>query len=289
MPILVESNKATATARNTGANQQVLEGPVIKYALATTEQEFATVAAAKTLATWKTDVALKKIIPFFEHEEYAIADTEDTKFEGNKSYITATGEKIRTCNMMIGLPSHNAVASYHGKTMRLYEFTDRQEIKAISLDGVKVKGQLVTLEVLKRVDAVKDKPAYTPIRLKYKDFHEFENDGHILRPEWSPVVEVKGILDAVIEVVSASATSVKFKVLENDTKDPITSLETADLPFKTSVGTPVSHVLIPADANGVYEFTGTGFVTGNVISGNGVLAKTEDSYEILKPQAITVV
>jgi hypothetical protein len=34
MPILVESNKATATARNTGANGQVLEGPVIKYALA---------------------------------------------------------------------------------------------------------------------------------------------------------------------------------------------------------------------------------------------------------------
>jgi hypothetical protein len=75
MPILVESNKATATARNTGANGQVLEGPVIKYALATTEQEFATVAAAKALTNWKADVALKKIIPFFELEELAIGDT----------------------------------------------------------------------------------------------------------------------------------------------------------------------------------------------------------------------
>jgi hypothetical protein len=88
MPILVESNKATATARNTGANGQVLEGPVIKYALATTEQEFATVAAAKALTNWKADVALKKI-PFFELEELAIGDTADTKFEGNKSYTTA--------------------------------------------------------------------------------------------------------------------------------------------------------------------------------------------------------
>jgi hypothetical protein len=281
MPILVESNKTTATARNTGANQQVLEGPVIKYSLATTEQEFATVAAAKALSNWKSDVALKKIIPFFELEELAIGDTADTKFEGNKSYTTAFGEKIRTFNMMIGLPSHNAVSSYHGKTMRLYEFTDKQEIKAISPDGVKVKGQLVTIEVGKRIDALKDKPAYTPITLKYKDFREFENDGHILRPEWSPVVEVKGIIDAVIEVVSRSATSVKFKVLENDTKDPITSLEASDILYKTSAGSAITHSFVIPDANGVYEITGTGFVVGDVLSGNGVLAKVEDAYEVL--------
>lgn len=288
MPILVESNKATATARNTGANQQVLEGPVIKYVLATTEQEFATVADAKNLAKWKVDAALKKIIPFYDLEELAIADTADTKFEGNKSYTTAFGEKIRTFNMMIGLPSHNAVSSYNGKTMRIYEFTDKQEIKAVSPDGVKVKGQLVTIEVGKRIDALKDKPAYTPITLKYKDFREFENDGHILRPEWSPIIDVKGILDAVIEVVSASATSVKFKVLENDTKDPITSLEDSDLIFETESGSAVEHSFVIADANGVYEFTGTGFVTGNVIKGDGVLSKVEDSYEILEPKTITL-
>lgn len=285
MPILVESNKDTATARNTGANGQVLEGPVIKYALATTEQEFATVAAAKTLATWKADVALKKIIPFFELEELAIGDTADTKFEGNKSYTTAFGEKIRTFNMMIGLPSHNAVSSYNGKTMRLYEFTDKQEIKAISPDGIKVKGQLVTIEVGKRIDALKDKPAYTPVILKYKDFREFENDGHILKPEWSPVVEVKGIIDAVIEVVSHTATSVKFKVLENDTKDPITSLEASDILYKTAAGVAITHSFVIPDADGVYELTGTGFATGDVLSGNGVLAKVEDSYEVLKAVA----
>lgn len=285
MPILVESNKATATARNTGANGQVLEGPVIKYALATTEQEFASVTAAKTLATWKADVALKKIIPFFELEELAVGDTADTKFEGNKSYTTAFGEKIRTFNMMIGLPSHNAVSSYNGKTMRLYEFTDKQEIKAISADGIKVKGQLVTIEVGKRIDALKDKPAYTPVILKYKDFREFENDGHILKPEWSPVVEVKGIIDAVIEVVSHTATSVKFKVLENDTKDPITSLQDSDVLYKTAAGVAITHSFVIPDANGVYELTGAGFATSDVLSGKGVLAKVEDSYEVLKAVA----
>lgn len=287
MPILVESNKATATARNTGATTQVLEGPVIKFALATTEQEFSTVVAAKILANWKADVDLKKIIPFFDLEELAIADTEDTKFEGNKSYTTAFGEKIRTFNMMIGLPSHNAVASYDRKTMRLYEFTDRQEIKAVSSDGIKVKGQLVTIEVGKRIDALKDKPAYTPVTLKYKDFREFENDGHILRPEWSPVIDVKGILDAVIEVVSHSSTSVKFKVLENDTKDPITSLEDADIIHETASGVAITSSFVIPDSEGIYELTGTGFTAGDVIRGNGVLSKVEDSYEILKPVATT--
>ena len=45
------------------------------------------------------------------------------------------------------------------------------------------------------------------------------------------------------------------------------------------------HKIVGPDANGVYELTGTGFVAGSVLSGNGVLAKVEDSYEILKPVA----
>jgi hypothetical protein len=285
MPIYVESNKATATARNTGANGQVLEGPVIKYALATTEQEFATVADAKSLSAWKADIALKKIIPFYELEELAIGDTADTFFEGNSKYKTANGKKIRTFNMMLGLPSHNAVASYNGKIMRLFEFTDKQEIKGVSIDGIKIKGQTVSIEVGKRIDAMKDKPAYTPVTLTYSDFREFENDGQVLKPDWSHI-EVKGIIDAVIEVQSISSSSVKFTVLENDTKDPITSLEDADLIFKTSAGVAVTHSFVAADANGVYEFTGTGFVAGHVITGNGVLVHVEDSYEILAP-AIT--
>jgi hypothetical protein len=77
-------------------------------------------------------VALKRFLSS-ELEELAMGDTADTKFEGNKSYHSFW--KHQTFNMMIGLPSHNAVLSYNGKTMRLYRFTDKQEIKAISADG----------------------------------------------------------------------------------------------------------------------------------------------------------
>jgi hypothetical protein len=43
---------------------------------------------------------------------------------------------------------------FHTTKMRLLRIY-RQEIKAISADGVKVKGQLVTIEVGKRIDALK--------------------------------------------------------------------------------------------------------------------------------------
>lgn len=287
MSIIVEFAVLGESNKNTGANDQFREGVVIRHALATDEQEFATVEAAKTLATWKADVDLKKIIPLFELEELAVADTEDTFFEGNSKYKTKNGKKIRTFNCMIGVNSHAALASYNGKTMRIYEFTDAQEIKGVSPDGVKVRGQLVTIEVGKRIDAMPDKPAYSPVTLTYADYKDFEKNAAIIKPTWSHI-EVNGIFDAKIVVVSSSATSVKFKVLSGDALDPVTSLETADVTFKTAGGVAVTHSFVVADANGVYELTGTGFVTGNVVDLNGVVAQTEATYESTGSAAITV-
>jgi hypothetical protein len=67
--------------------------------------------------------------------------------------------------MMICLPSHNAVHT----TVKRCAFTNLQtskRSKAISADG-KSKGQL-TIEVGKRIDALKDKP-HIPCNFKYKD------------------------------------------------------------------------------------------------------------------------
>jgi hypothetical protein len=82
----------------------------------------------------------------------------------------------------------------------------------------------------------------------------------------------KGIIDAEIQVVSISGT-VKFKVLENDTKDFIRS---CGYFVQTAAGSAITHSFIVPDANGVYELTGTGFVSGDVLSGKMVLAKVED-------------
>lgn len=287
MSIIVEFTATGESNKNTGANDQFHEGVTIRHALATDEQEFATVAAAKTLATWKADVDLKKIIPLFEIETLAIGDTADTFFEGNSKYKTKNGKKIRTFECMIGVNSHAALASYNGKTMRLYEFTDAQEIKGVSPDGVKVRGQLVTIEVGKRIDAMPDKPAFTPVTLTYADYKDFEKNAAIIKPTWSHI-ELNGIFDAKIVVQSSSATSVKFKVLTGDALDPVTSLDTADVTFKTALGVAVTHSFVAADANGVYELTGTGFVTGNVLNLNGVVVQTEATYESAGAVSITV-
>ncbi|MES2796659.1 MAG: hypothetical protein V4683_11865 [Bacteroidota bacterium] len=256
--------------------------------MATDEQEFATLAAAKTLATWKADIDLKKIIPLFEIEELAVADTEDTFFEGNSKYKTKNGKKIRTFNCFLGLCSHDALTSYNGKKMRIYEFTDAQEIKGTTPDGVKVKGQLVTITVGKRIDAMPDKPAHTPVTLEYADYKEFENNGVIAKPTWSHI-ELNGIFDVNINIVSASATSIKFTVDAGCAGDVVTSLETADITLKTAAGVAVTHSFVAADPNGVYELTGTGFVTGNVVNLNGIVSQTEATYESVAPAPITVV
>lgn len=278
MSIIVECAKDGVSNKNTGANEQCLEGVVVRHTLATNDQEFATVESAKTLADWKTDINLKKLIPLYEIEELAIGDTEDTFFEGNSKYKTKNGKKIRTFNCFIGLCSHNALKSYNGKKLRVYEHTDAQEIKGTTPDGTKVKGQLVTITVGKRIDAMPDKPAHTPVTLEYADYNEFEDSGVILKPTWSQI-ELNGIFDVTLALVSASATSIKFTVDAGCAGDAVSSLETANITLKTALGAAVTHSFVAADSDGVYELTGTGFVNGLVVDLNGVVAQTEASYE----------
>jgi len=288
MSLIVECSKAEQSQKNTGAKEQCLEGVVIRHALAPDTQEFETVTAAKTLATWKTQVAAKQIIPLYEIEELAVADTEDTFFEGReKRYKTANGKKIRTFNCFLGLCSHNALKSYNGKKMRIYEFTDSQEIKGTTPDGTKVRGQLVTIEVGKRVDAMPDKPAFTPVTLTYADYNEFEDSGVILKPTWSQI-EVQGIFDVDLTLVSASATSLKFTVSAGCSgDDKISSFTSEDITLKTALGVDVTHSFVAADGNGVYELTGTGFVNTLVIDLNGIVSQPEAIYESTGALSVT--
>lgn len=287
MSIFVEFAKDGAENKNTGANEQFLEGVVIRHALATDEQMFDSIADAKSLAKWKADVDAKKIIPLYEIEELALADTADAYFEGNSKYKTKNGKKIRTFNCFVGLNSHAALASYNNKKMRVYEFTDGQEVKGVTPDGVKVRGQLVTIEVGKRIDAMPDKPAHTPITLSYADYKDFENNGVILKPTWSHI-ELNGIFDAKFVSVSSSPTSLKFKVVTGDAKDTVTSFDTADITLKTAIGVVVTHSFISPDADGIYELTGAGFQTGHVIDLNGIVIQTEATYQSVSGLSITV-
>lgn len=276
---IIECAQADAQTLNTGAKEQCLTAPVVRHALAETSQEFPTAEAAKTLATWRTAEANKEIIPLFEIETLAVADTEDTYYEGRKRYKTKNGKKIRTFESHLGACSHRALASYHGKKMRVYEFTDAQEIKACTPDGTKVRGQLVTIEVGKMVDATDEKPQYTPVTLTYEDYKEFENGPVVLKPTWSHI-ELQGIFDIDLELVSASATSIKFKASAGCSGDDVVKVfENADVVLLDGTGAAHTHSFVPADENGVYELTGAGFANGFKVNLDGVVQKTEATYE----------
>lgn len=276
---IIECSQADAQTLNTGAKEQCLTAPVVRYALAETDQEFATAESAKTLADWRTAEAAKTIIPLYEIEALATADTEDTYYEARKKYKTKNGKKIRTSEVHLGACSHRALASYNGKKMRLYEFTDAQEIKACTVDGVKVRGQLVTIEVGKMVDATDDKPQYTPLTITYEDYKEFENGPVVLKPTWSHI-ELQGIFDVELTLVSASATSIKFTASAGCSgDDKVKSFEDADVTLVDASGDAVTHSFVVADADGVYELTGTGFVNGLVVNLNGIVQQTEATYE----------
>lgn len=283
---IIECSADETGIQNTGAKDQCLTAPVVKYTLASDNQEFATKEAAKDLAVWKTDIAAKKLFPLFEAEELAIADTEDTYWEGRNKYKTANGKKIRTFNFILGECSHKAIASFNGKKMKVYEHTSANEIKGVSLDGVKIKGQGVRIEVGKMVDALDDKPQYTPVTLIYDDYKEYESNPVKLMPTWSSTL-LYGIFDVNITKVSASATSVKFTVDTGCSGDTVVSLEDTDITFTTALGVAVTHSFVPADANGVYELTGTGFVSGNILDLAGVVKKVEQSYEAVAPLIVT--
>lgn len=288
MAIHVECSKAEQQKRNTGAKEQCLEGVTVRHALADDAQEFDTFTLFKTLTAWIAAIAAKLIIPLYEIEELANADTEDTYFEGNSRYLTATGKKIRTFNCFLRFCSHYALKSYNGKRMRIYEFTDKQEIMGISVDGEKVKGQLVDVQVGKRVGATKEKPAYTPVTLTYVDYNELEDNATVVKPTWSPLVELPGIFDVEIEQVSATATQIEFTVDAGCAGDAVVSLADADVILETAAGVAVDHSFVAADANGVYTLTGTGFVTGHKVKLNGVVQQTEATYEALEPLTIEI-
>lgn len=288
MASIIECAKDGAVLRNTGTNEECLVGPVVRVALAKTDQEFATVQLAKSLPAWKTAIAAKDIVPLYDIEVLANANIEATFYEARNRYQTKSEKKVVTWEVHLGVCSYANLYSYNGKEMRMYEFTDDQKIVGVTnAAGVIVKGQLVSIEVGMLIPSVDDKPQYALVTVTYKDWKEFISNPVVLSPSWSNI-DIKGIFDANIKIVSSTTTNVKFTIDGGCSGDRITSLEDADLTFTKPDGTPVIHTFVAADANGVYQFIGTGFVNGDLVGVNGVVSQPEIIYEGMKKVPIVI-
>jgi len=277
--------------KNTGAKEQCLEGLTIKTAVHVPGFSFESIADAKDKAKWDAAVALKKVIPLYEVEELASANTEDTVFEGRRNqFITSEGKKISSYNSFLSLCSHSALKSYHKSELGLFEFTEDGAIKGVINDDGTVKGQSIVMNVGKRIDPLADRPASTGVTLNYKDFNEFEDDGAIFRPEGWGADDLYGIFDITINQVSATSTEIKFTATDGCSggDEEITSFLAANIVVKDLDGATESVTFVPADSEGVYTVTGTGFATGFTIGLNGVVTQTGTSYETPEPTKIKV-
>lgn len=277
--------------KNTGAKEQCLEGLTIKTAVHVPGFSFESIADAKDKTKWDAAVAAKKVIPLYEVEELASANTENTVFEGRRNqYITAEGKKISTYNSFLSLCSHSALKSYHKSELGLFEFTEDGAIKGVIEDDGTVKGQAIVMNVGKRIDPLADRPASTGVTLNYKDFNEFEDDGAIFRPEGWGADDLYGIFDITINQVSATSTEIKFTATDGCSggDEEITSFLAANIVVKDLDGATESVTFVPADSEGVYTVTGTGFATGFTIGLNGVVTQTGTSYETPEPTKIKV-
>lgn len=291
MSVIVECGKSGTGARNTGAKEQCYLGVTTKYAFSPDPSfGFDSLEELKSKEAWDTAIAEKKIYPLYEVEEYAIADTEDTFFEGlRKQYKTANGKKIRTFRSIIGLCSYAALKSHSGKPGRVFEFTEDPGIKAVQNENL-FKGQKATLEVGKLQDGISGTPQSTVVTVNYTDEDEYTYNGVNVRLDGWGDQDIFGIFDVNIEVVSASATSVKFKAIAGCAggSQEVSSLESANIVMREADGSIADASFVPADSDGVYELTGTGFANGFTISTDGVVTISGMSYETPDPAKLTI-
>ena len=277
MSKIIECAQAGVSQKNTGAKEQCLVGPIVRQMIAPTSQEFAT--AAKTLANWRTAETNKEIIPLFELEALTNANIEPTFFEGRKKYLTKQGKQAITYEVHLGACSYSALYSYNGKKMRVYDFTDDQKIVGTTPDGIKVRGQLVTIDVGQQNKSTDEKPQFCVVTVTYEDPMEYINGPVELKPTWSHL-ELQGIFDIELSLVSANATSIKFTASAGCSGDDVVKVfEDADIVLLNGSGASHTHSFVDADENGVYELTGTSFANGFTLNLDGVVQKTEATYE----------
>lgn len=291
MSIIVECGKSNTGPKNTGAKEQCYLGVTTKYAFSPDpEFGFAKLEDLKTKEKWDEAIAQKKIYPLYEVEEYTNADTEDGFYDGFRRQIkTSSGNKIRTFRTIIGLCSYAALKSHSGKSGRVFEFTEDPGIKAVQSNDL-FKGQKATLEVGKLQDSVAGTPQSTVVSVNYTDEKEYTYNGVNVRLDGWGDQDVFGIFDVNFQIVSASSTSIKFKVGTGCSggDDFITSLGTDDIILRDTNGAIADTSFVAADGDGVYELTGTAFASNFTLATNGVVTVAGMSYESPEPLKITI-
>ncbi len=266
----------SSTQKNIGGKKQCLEGPVKSIILAKDDQSFANRAALDVKATVDAAIADKSIVPLPYVEGIEANNTEANIKNGRfTDYTLKAGIRGSNYRFDLSVCTYEALKSYiNSGYTRVYRVTTEGEVSCEVMEDGTIKGEKLTSMLLGlRNEATDDDVPFTNLLLKY------DSDNFSIVKPTTDFVAIEGIYDVLLTIVSASATSVKFKASVECTGDSITSFEDADIEFLDASGAAYTHSFVAADADGVYELTGTGFTTGFTLGLDGVVTKVDILYE----------
>lgn len=273
---------------NTGADDQCYLGLTTKFAVAPDmDFGFDTLENLKDKEEWIDAISEKQIYPLYEAEELALANTEPTFYEGRRrNYKTTDAKPITTFRSVLSLCSYRALKRFDGKAVRVYELTEDRGVRAVNVDD-KFKGQKAILQIGLLEDPVADGVQSAIVTVNYTDKNEYyENGVNAFLDGWGDQ-DINGIFDVNLVLVSASATSIKFKTLSNCGSKPIRLFESGDVVVKNTTGVTQVTSFVAPDADGIYEVTGTDFANNFTVELNGVVTKGGYSYEAVQPLLVT--
>lgn len=276
---------AETAPKNIGPKKQCLESPIKTVLLARDDQSFANREALNTKATVEAEISAKKLIPlpFIEGIE---ANNTDANIKNGRftDYTLKAGVRGSNYRFDLSVCTYEALESYiNAGYNRIYRVTTEGEVTCEVLDDGTIKGEQLTSMLLGlRNEATDDDVPFANLLLKYAD-----KNFSIVKPtfDW---VALEGIYDVVLTQVSASATSIKFRAAVGCTGDAVTSFVQADFELLDASGDAHVFTLVPADGDGVYELTGTGFASEFTLGLDGVVTQANIQYETPEVLEITV-
>ena len=277
-------NSSSSAVQNMGGKDQCLEKPAKTMFLAKPSFSFASTTEMKTQSAWDAAIAAKNLVPMANIEGIEPNNTEANIKEGRfRDYELKEGISGVNYRFDLAICTYAALLSYKNKGYRVFEVTSAEEIKCDIQDDGTVKGRKLSSMIIgERTDATDDDVPFVNVNLK------FESSLYsIITPDFTPS-SLEGIFDvAITEGDSNTSSSLKFSVTDACSGTAITTLEDGDIVVTDGSDAAQSITWVGYDAEtGLYEVTGTGFANGYKIKLNGVVAKTEASYELPSPVVV---
>ncbi len=262
----------TTTTKNIGGKKQRLEAPVKTIILAKDDQYFTPEQFKNVMEHWKNGILNKSLIPFPNIEGLEANNTDAQIKEGRYTdYELKTAVSGAKYRFDISNTTYEAFLSYkNSQYTRVYEITDLDEVLCDIDEKGNVKGRKMSSFLIgNRNQATDSEVPFVDVSIKY------ENNTHsILTTDGEPS-DLEGIYDVLLEEVSVSPTSIKFKVKNVSTGSYISQIAYDKFKVLDNDGAIVGGLgNVPVSPDYVYEINGA-FGPGNRLSIDGVVDLTE--------------